>query len=67
MKRKHFGRYPWPLGSQKQTLFNVGKGTKKYFSNQIGSYQGVGRERVGINIKSFYKTTLCPITGVTFN
>ena len=65
MKRKHLGRYPWPLGFQKQTLFNVGKGTKKYFSHQIGRKLGVGRERVGINIKSFYKTSLFPLSGVT--
>lgn len=66
MKRKHIGRYPWPLGSQKQTLFNVCKGTKKYFSHQIGRKQGVGREGVGINIKSFYKTAFLYSKGVTF-
>ena len=65
MKRKHLGRYPWPLGFQKQTLFNVGKGTKKYFSHQIGSKQGAGRERVGINIKSFYKMAFLHLKGVT--
>ena len=65
MKRKHLGRYPWPLGSQKQTFFNERKGTKKYFSHQIGRKQGVGRELVGINIKSFYKTPLSPLAGVT--
>lgn len=66
MKRKHIGRYPWPLGSQKQTFFNERKGTKKYFSHQIGRKQGVGRERVGINIKSFYKTAFFHLVGVTF-
>lgn len=66
MKRKHLGRYPRPLGSQKQTFFNVGKGTKKYISHQIGSKLGVGRERVGINIKSFYKTAFLYLQGVTF-
>ena len=66
MKRKHLGRYPWPMGSQKQTFFNVGKDTKKYFSHQIGRKQGVGRELVGINIKSFYKTAFSLSVGVTF-
>lgn len=66
MKRKHLGRYPWPLGFQKQTLFNVGKGTKKYFSHQIGSKLGVGRERVGINIKSFDKTAFLYLMAITF-
>ena len=66
MKRKHLGRYPWPLGSQKQTFFNERKVTKKYFSHQIGRKLGAGRERVGINIKSFYKTAFFQLVGVTF-
>ena len=31
------------------TLFNVGKGTKKYFSVQIGSQIGVSREQTPVN------------------
>lgn len=52
---KAFGRYPWPSGLPYWTYFNVGKGTKKYCSHQIGSKLGVGREQVGINIKFSYK------------
>ncbi len=47
-----FSRGLWGVGVK--TLFNVGKVTKKYFSVQIGRYQGVGRELVGINVKCFY-------------
>lgn len=36
-------------GGEIWILFNVGKGTKKYFSNQIWSNQGASREQVGIN------------------
>ena len=36
-------------GAEIGILYNVGKGTKKYFSVQIGSYQGGSREQVGIN------------------
>lgn len=44
-----------PWGFIARTHFNVGKGTKKYFSVQIGRKLGVGRELVGFNIKDFYK------------
>ncbi len=37
----------WGVGVM--TLLNVRKGTKKYFSVQVGRYQGVGRELTPIN------------------
>ena len=36
-------------------LLNVRKDTKNIFSEQTGSYQGDGRERVGIKASFFYK------------
>lgn len=39
-----------------RALFNVGKGTKKYFSVQIGRKLGVGRERVGFNSTFLYNS-----------
>lgn len=37
----------WGVGVR--ALFNVGKGTKKYFSVQVGRYQGVSRELAPVN------------------
>lgn len=50
----------WPLplavgASDWGTIFNVGKGTNFFNSNQIGRRQGVGREVVGFNSLFFYK------------
>lgn len=50
----------WPLplavgASDWGTIFNVGKGTNFFFSNQIGSGQGVGRDMIGFNSLFFYK------------
>ena len=47
-----FSRGLWGVGVK--TLFNVGKGTKKYFSVQEGSKQGVSREQTPVNVKCFY-------------
>lgn len=50
----------WPLplavgASDWGTIFNVGKGTNFFNSNQIGRRRGVGREVVGFNSLFFYK------------
>lgn len=57
LKIKLVASIPQPLGFLNWTLFNVGKGTNFIFSNQIGSYLGVGRERVGINVNVLYILT----------
>ena len=57
LKIKLVASIPQPLGFLNWTLFNVGKGTNFIFSNQIGSYLGAGRERVGINVNVLYILT----------
>ncbi len=40
---------PRAWGAEIGTLYNVGKGTKKYFSVQVGRYQGASRELTPVN------------------
>lgn len=57
LKIKLVAAVPWPLGFLSCALFNVRKGTKNFSSDKIGSYLGVGRERVGINVNVLYILT----------
>lgn len=56
-KIKLVASIPQPLGFLNWTLFNVGKGTKNFFSDKIGRYQEVGREVDGINVNVLYILT----------
>lgn len=57
LKIKLVASIPQPLGFLNWTLFNVGKVTNFISSDKIGSYLGVGRERVGINVNVLYILT----------
>lgn len=57
LKIKLVASIPQPLGFLNWTLFNVGKGTNFISSDKIGRYQGVSRERVGINVNVLYILT----------
>ena len=56
------GRWGGEIG----TLYNVGKGTKKYFSVQIGRELGVGRELPRIKARIIDKphTIPCPFFNI---
>lgn len=57
LKIKLVASIPQPMGFLNWTLFNVGKVTNFISSDKIGSYLGVGRERVGINVNVLYILT----------
>lgn len=66
LKIKLVAAIPWPLGFLSCALFNVRKGTKTFFSVQIGSDLGVGREQPPFNVNEIYILTFVWFSGIRF-